>query len=631
MARDRLGFYSPFLTASQKAELRQVEEGLEAEDEQKVDQAILAFLRSSFGLTRDALLEFRPALDLDTLIEIRDNEEDSDLVDQFRQFLWNGDELSPFARRLLAWHQGVADDSSLRLSLAELNNYLGASVDFYEGMRPLGPSREIEVRPLNLLEPAPIPSLELPEVIEELEKVAPEREEEAEPVSVIRLAWNPEAEFVPDQPPSGEPEDTPVVLKLLWEKEPPPPESDVSPEGLFPEESVLFPEPDEPDEPVALLLQDPAEGESPAEEAPVEQAPLGPPPTAKAVARGKDPDEIPSRTRGSGPREDDDGMELIATSAVPLSPIEQRKGLVVKKKYLGYGKNSDGVMGYCGQLTLSRFDDSPLDARLECSNPLLFLSSSTPAGKAPVVTYWMPPAAFPQPGGHLTINLPDQHKVLSVGSLFPQSRTDFLNGGQVLLLMLAPSILGLLYFTFVYLLSASAIVAQVKEIFPEAYVAALAGSGTADFRSQGVGLYQLEVVPASESLQLIWAALIWICPLLAAKFFRHLSRSRQRGFGAGLAAAMLLPSLGLFAIWNVQKSAFPLFYHPDFSPLDLRDFLPWSVPLNLAVAVYLFLSVHGAWDRLVASRELRFLLPIVLFSLYLVIGFVVIFGRSWLA
>jgi hypothetical protein len=693
VSRDRLGFYSPFLTASQKAELRRLEEGLESGDQDLVAQATQAFLQRALELTRDALLEFCPRLNLDTLVGLRDSDEDSELADQLRQMLWNGERLSPFAQRLLAWQEGKADPSELLLSVPELNDYLAASVDFYAGLRPICPGGEIEPPVWNLLEPPRPPSLELPEVIEELEQAPAE---EAEPMTVIELSWNPEVDYVPDRPAPPEPEETPVVLKLLWEQEPQPvPEGDSAAvqeprETLF---SPAVPEPQENPQELKVLLLESREPLSPApprpqeseaselledasllfeeapefleeepglaedasllfEEAPefleeepglaedasllFEEAPEfleEPPQPVEEMSRLVESEAVERVVpRGPAPSpEDEDGTELIGISAAPLSPLEQRNQLIVKKKYLGYGKNSDGVMGYCGQLTLSRYDDSPLEARLECSNPLLFLSHSTTSGKAPVVTYWMPPAAFPQPSGHLTISLQGQNKVLSVGSLFPQSRTDFLSGAQVLLVMLAPSLLGLLYFAFVYLLSASGIVGQVQETFPEAYAAALSGSSIADFRSHGVGLYQLEIVPAAESLQLIWAALIWLCPLLAAKFFRHLSRARQREMGTGLAAAMVLPSLGLLLLWNAQKSVFPLFYHADFSPLDLRNFLPWSVPLNLAVASYLFLSVHGVWDRLVSSRELRFLLPVVLGLLYLLIGFVVIFGRSWLA
>lgn len=816
MSRGRLGFYSPFLTAAQKAALRQLEQALEEDDEAGAAASMGSFLRLAFEVTREAVLEYWTGLDLRTFEEIRDEDEDSDVSDQLRQLLWNGDRLSPFAVRLLAWSEGRLEEPDLMMTVAELNNYLGASVDFYEGLRPLCPSGEIDVPRLNLLEPPSPPSLELPAVVAE-EESAPEV---PEPLTMIELDWAPRPEPLLEMPPPIMKE-TPALLKLVWEtgplpealpgelppsawgtwrsdlKEPGlqegesedelkvlilggPPEFDWStkkrqapekgdldlplmpllkplpldlPEAL--EEPLLgseetplelLGEPDREDAYPAetedqtpqpsplLLLGGPAEHEEvfdllqgPSSEVELE---LDGPANLEVVELSPEPLAAPAVETGSGlqlrPRADspaldpkppgdeeggaeavgqeevipvfgdepktealqtsdaalttdasepapsaaeieppapgeqghgdpeppragpisarpsqgqpkpepepepEDGVELLGLSSAPLSPLEERSQLIVKKKYLGYGKNSDGVMGYCGQLTLSRFDDAPVSARLECSNPLLFLSPTSPSGKAPVVTYWMPPAAFPQPGGHLTIATNEQNKVLSVVSLFPQSRTDFLSASQVLLLLLTPSTLGLLYFCFVYLLSASNIIAQVKEIFPDAYTAAMAGSLTADFRSQGVGLYQLEVVPASESLQLIWAGLIWLCPLIATKFFRHLSRARQRELGAALAGALVLPSMGLLLMWNIQKVSFPLFGHPDFAPLDLRYFLPWSVPLNLAIAAYLFLSVHGVWDRRIRSGELRFLLPVVLALGYAAVAFLLIFGRSWL-
>lgn len=325
------------------------------------------------------------------------------------------------------------------------------------------------------------------------------------------------------------------------------------------------------------------------------------------------------------------GLELIELTHAPLSPLEAQSQLVLKKKYLGYGKNSEGVMGYCGQLTLSRFDDRPLEAALECSNPLLFLSSTSVRGTRTVVTYWMPPAAFPQPGGHLVVESPEYRKVLSVSSLFPQSRTDFLSARYVAALLLAPAVLGLLYFGFVYLYSCHGIVSQVQQSFPEVYASALSGQGTVHFRAEGVGLYQLEIVPASESLQLIWASLLWLAPLAATKFFRHLSRTRRRAFSTLLATALALPSLGLLLLWSLQRQLFPILEHADFSPLDLRGFLPWGIPLNLIVASYLFLSVHGVWDRKIPSRELRILLPGALSLAYVATCFVLIFGRSWMS
>jgi hypothetical protein len=655
--------------------------------EEKVEKGMADFLLESFEFTRESVLEFWPALDLSTFEAIRDDEEDSDVADQLRQLLWNGDNISPFGQRLLSWSDGDLAQADLLMTMAELNNYLVASVDFYEGLRPA--SEEFDLPTLSLLEPPAPASLELPAV-----PLGEPAQTEPEPLTMIELLWEPQPDLVSENPISSA-QEPPSVLKLLWETEPlsfdlgsaaeqhsvlpepdwqgesveelkvlilgTPPDFPAARPSIEPEtaaqanfelEAQAEPEVDAQAEPEVDAQAEPevdaqaelevdaqAEPEVDAQAEPEVEAQAEPEVEAQAEpeppragwlsSRSQDPDdEIPLRAKAA-PKEND-GMEVVAMSAAPLSPLEQKSQLIVKKKYLGYGKNSDGVMGYCGQLTLSRFDDLALNVRLECSNPLLFLSPTSANGKSPVVTYWMPPAAFPQPGGHLTISTPEQNKVLSVGALFPQSRTDFLNRGQVLLLLMAPSVLGLLYFVFVYLLSASAIVTQVKEAFPEAYAAAVAGSTAVDFRSQGVGLYQLEVVPAAESLQLIWAALIWLCPLISCKFFRHLSRSRQRGLGAALACALVLPSLGLFLVWHAQKSVFPLFDHLDFAPLDLRHFLAWSVPLNVLVGSYLFLSVHGLWDRWFTSRELRFGLPVALAGVYLVVAFLLIFGRSWM-
>lgn len=808
-----IGFYSPFLTPEQKASLRLVQEGLAEGHAEQRDAGMRAFLVAAFALTRVAILQRWPDLDPGVLEEIRDDE--SDDWDHLRPVLWNGDNLSPFASRLLAWHQGELQDGDIAMAMAELNNYLAASVDFYETLREDDgeaptPSEEIllsDAAPLTLTPKM----LALPGDDEDEEEESGEDQAGMGPPLVLQLQWGDDLEVpralsvsaeswlsrVANQPEDDEEEDLPepavrtqgeaetaggleqvrelsselvdapkegeargddspaheeiggeaellasglpeeplellegpalgfmelageapaeelveivfeepavgessrarpaepMVLQLIqadeWRVPPEPEDDEGMGDALFPEDDLGL-ERESPEPEGTLLRQEapletaqagaseevvlaeevgdaerevagpgaevgdaepkdslgPGEGDLDAEAAPsagpalVAEAVVATVPIAGDLRSTEDLPAEPSAPpvprasmivlREAEP-EGEDGQEMLEISAVPLSPLEQRNQLIVKKKYLGYGKNHDGVMGYCGQLTLSRFDDQALSARLESSNPLLFLTPTTLAGKKPVVTYWMPPAAFPQPSGHLSIKTSEHSKVLAVGSLFPQSRTDFLKNRQVVLLLLAPSLLGLLYFTFVYLLSASNIVEQVKAIFPDAYAAATAGSVAADFRSQGVGLYQLEVVPASESLQLIWAALIWLCPLIATKFFRHLSRSRQRSYGAVLAASLVLPTMGLFAIWKAQKAIFPIFSHPDFAPLDLRGFFPWSLPLNLMVAGYLFLSVHGVWDRKVASGELRLALPVALSAVYLLVCFLLIFGRSWL-
>lgn len=324
------------------------------------------------------------------------------------------------------------------------------------------------------------------------------------------------------------------------------------------------------------------------------------------------------------------GVEVLEASSAPLSPLERSRQLIVKKKYLGYGKNTEGVMGYCGQLILSRFDEGSLQASLDCSNPLLFLSSRQVSGTKVVLTYWMPPVAFPQPGGHLTINNEGQKRVLPVTWLFPRSRTDFLSPLQVALLLMAPALLGSLYFCLVFLLSARQVAGATAEVFPEAFAAASAGSLTVGFREEGVGLYQLEVLPTSESLQLIWATVIFLAPLVSAKLFRHLSHRRRRRYGGVLVAGLLCPSVGLLLTWQLQKKLFPFLEHPDFWPLDLRHFFPWALLLNFLVGLYLFLSVHGVWDRKLPT-EVRVVLPWGLTALYAVAVFVLIFGRSWWA
>lgn len=324
----------------------------------------------------------------------------------------------------------------------------------------------------------------------------------------------------------------------------------------------------------------------------------------------------------------EEGEEINFTEA-PLTPFEDKNRLMVRNKYLGYGKNSEGVMGLCGQLTISYFRDRELVGRLESSNPLLFISPQSLSGLSSKVTYWLPPVAFPHPAGHLTIRTPEESKVLTLHSLFPRSRTDFMGDRKVIFFLLLPALVAILYFAFVYFLTVLGIDEEALSLFPETYQAALLGTDTVGFRSGGLGLYQLRIVPAAESLQMIWAAVILVGPLLSSKFFYFLSRARRRQFSGVLAAALLLPTACLLVAWNFQGEVFPLYSHPDFAPLDLRGFLLWSVPMNLAIAVYLFLSVFGVWDKRVKPAELRFFLPFILTLLYLVVMFFVIYGRSW--
>ena len=642
MVDGRLGCFSPYLTGAQKTALRQLEEGLGEGRTEQVEEATQAFLRVSLELTWDALevTEIEPTLA--GFERLRQSEDLCEFAAGLRSLLWQEDAPSAFALILLEWS---ADRSAAppHLELESLNLYLAASVPFYETWQPAGEQPPL-AQPMSLLSPAiEPPTSDLPSLIDQLAESAADPTERGEvELSLI-------------EPELGAPSRREVDLAVAllgatsFSELPAPSLTDESEVALLEEAPVPEPSLESLPEPVAeaetvieaeraavadektplQVVEDPVDVSVP--EAPGEEAAeAGREPATVSDLRASRAAPPPPVLEAPAVVAGEEGVELLDVSAAPLSPLERRTGLIIKKKYLGYGKNISGVMGYCGQLTLSRYDDEALEGRLESSNPLLFLTETVLKGKVASIAYWMPPAAFPQPGGHLTVRAPGGNKVLSVSSLFPQSRTDFLSGPQVLLMMLAPAVLGLLYFSFVYILSVSEIVTQVREVFPEAYAAASAGSSAVSFRAQGVGLYQLEVVPASESLQLIWAALIWFCPLLSAKFFRHLSRSRQRDWGMALGAALLLPSLGLFGLWHAQKWAFPLLDHADFSPLDLRYFWPWGLPLNLAVALYLFLSVHGVWDRRLPSG-LRWALPVLLSLLYLAIGFGLIFGRSWLS
>lgn len=308
-----------------------------------------------------------------------------------------------------------------------------------------------------------------------------------------------------------------------------------------------------------------------------------------------------------------------------------KENLKTEHRFLGYGKNSDGVVGLCGQLTVTRGDGQELKGSLETSNPLLFISPTTLKGESCTVTYWMPPVAFPHPSGQLNIKTPSESCSLNIRSLFPASRTDFWSEKKVLAALTAPALIGALYFCFVFWYLGSQVNARVKELFPDNYEAALNGLEPPGFLTRSFGLYHLEVLPSAESLQLIWAATIFFVPLVTAKIFRHLSRQRQQRYSGLLAGCQLLPSGVLIVLWNLQKEQFPLFDHPDLSPMSLASFLDWAIPLNVAVSVYLFLSVFGLWDRWLRMKEVRFALPIVLTGLYALTVLTIIFGRSWTA
>lgn len=399
------------------------------------------------------------------------------------------------------------------------------------------------------------------------------------PLAVRYLPFDPPVEYVP----------TPVV-----EVEPVSPETE--------------PESEDPEEPV----------EEPPEE-PITDAPAAPEP--EPAESKEDRFEVPD--------DPEDGITLSFPEA-PASPLDKRNQLMVKNKYLGYGKNSEGVMGLCGQLKIFYFNEKSLTGRVESSNPLLFMEPRRLSGQSTTVTYWLPPVAFPHPAGQITIRTEKDTRTLSLYSLFPKSRTDYWRNRTVASALLAPALIGFLYFAFVYLLTAVELNEAAQTVFPEQYEETLAGVPGTDFRGQGLGLYRLRVVPAGESLQMIWATVVLLGPLLSSKIYHYLSRSRKRKFMPLLATALLLPTMLLLVGWNFQGEVFPLFFHPDFAPLDLRGFLIWSVPMNSLVAGYLFFSTQGFLDRWIKARELRLALPILSVVAYLVIMFILIYGRSWI-
>lgn len=303
--------------------------------------------------------------------------------------------------------------------------------------------------------------------------------------------------------------------------------------------------------------------------------------------------------------------------------------LLINNRYLGHGKNSKGIIGLCGQVKISNFDDSPLSGTVESSNPLLFLRPTTLSGELTTVTYWLPPVAFPHPAGHLTITTKEFTETLPVRSLFPKSRTELMSDRRVILYLLLPGLIAFAYFAFVYLFTTRGIDAEAALLFPDTYAAAMSGQVEGDFRSHGLGLYRLKVMPAAESLQMIWAGVIFFVPLIASKFFYYLSSRRRRKYAGLLVVAQLLPTVLLLLTWSAQVHTLPLYFHQDFSPLDLRGFLAWGVPWNVAIALYLFLSVFGVWDEKLKSSEVRGALPVFLTVLYLVVMFITIYGRSW--
>ena len=557
-------------------------ESLEMIDKGDTEAGILRFVGVFAPRLKTALLEEFQAVDLDMAFEIKQSTESR--LSPFAELLWEGEELTPFGESFLSWVEEGEPEFDSGLTLAEFHSFLEAAGSFCEQFKPA----EVAVQPAVAVLDEDLGSSE------------------------------------------SEEEDAPEQEALEQEA----PEED-APEEDAPEEEALEQDASEDD----VSEEDAPEQEAPEQDAPEEDAPEQETPEQDAPETVVGAPPTPSR-RGPVPRvkakpkvdpEPSDEGEVLLSSQAPLSPLEKKNQLIVRNKFLGYGKNTEGVVGLCGQLKISYFDDKDLVGRLESSNPLLFISPSRLSGRKATITYWLPPLAFPHPAGHLSIRTPGETKMLALHSLFPRSRTDYMSEPKVVALLFAPAVLGCLYFGFVYVLTVTGVDREAQSLFPVLYEAALEGVDTVDFRSGGLGLYRLKVVPASESLQMIWAAVLFFAPLLTSKFFHYLSKARQRRLGGFLAAAQLLPTLCLLIAWNFQDRFLPLFDHKDFAPLDLREFLYWGVPANIGIGVYLFLSVYGVWDKIIKPREVRVALPFLLTLVYLALMFFIIYGRSWMA
>ena len=667
-----VGPYSPRLTLPEKAALRAIEEG-------DVQGGTSSFLSASFLLVRQALEPHFEEVGLNAILALRLDDAAPDLQ-SIRKIFWEGEEITPWGEHFLEWEEEYLTDSELSLPIDEINDYLLRSVDFYDALKidfQSGETRtfespepgleahpvEVPVLSTDLLDdmemPEPLLELSLEDPESSFEEVVEEMLEESpseykgsswDTIKIETIFW-PRVSEQEKAELGGSSWDTIRVEKIFWKKGDPLQETAGEektaerPEGsgelggsswdsikietiYWPKvgkSAPEFPAPKEIPEATAVLEEEPKP----------EVYPMGP--GAKALVERPVEDEAKKegKTEESSPPEstrtstqEDDGEEIV-TARAPDDPFAKRNRLVVKNKYLGYGKNSQGVLGLCGQLKVSYFNENEISGKLESSNPLLFLSTKRLSGKNATITYWLPPVAFPHPAGHLSIETPLETKNLSLHTLFPKSRTDLMRDRTVLLCLFLPAILGFLYFALVFALTTQSIDLEAQQTFPELYRAALSGIDTGDFRAQGLGLYRLRVIPAAESMQMIWAALIFLDPLISSKFFYHLSRSRKRRFGGLLAAAQLLPTILLLLTWSFQDLVFPLYSHQDFAPLDLRSFLPWSVGMNLLVGVYLFLSVFGFWDRKIKQSEVRFILPLILSGLYFLTMFVIIYGRSW--
>ena len=667
-----VGPYSPRLTLPEKAALKAIEEG-------DVQGGTSSFLSASFLLVRQALEPHFEEIGLSAVLALRLDDAAPDL-EPVRKIFWEGEEITPWGEHFLEWEEEYLTDSELSLPLHDINDYLLRSVDFYDALKINFRSGEtrtfessepgIEAHPVegpvlstDLLDDMQVPeplmelSLEEPEssfqeVVEDILEESPSEYQGSswDTIKIETIVW-PRVSEQEKAELGGTSWDTIRVEKIFWEKSDPLPETAADAKAAEKSEgsgelggsswdsikietiywpkvgksAPEFPAPKEVPEAAPVSEKEPKP----------EVYPMGP--GAKALLERPVEDEArnevqteksPPPESKPTPTQEDEGEEIV-TARAPDDPFAKRNRLVVKNKYLGYGKNSQGVLGLCGQLRVSYFNENEISGKLESSNPLLFLSTKKLSGKNATITYWLPPVAFPHPAGHLSIETPLETKNLSLHTLFPKSRTDLMRDRTVLLCLLLPAILGFLYFALVFAITTHGIDLEAQQTFPELYRAALSGIDTGDFRAQGLGLYRLRVIPAAESMQMIWAAVIFLAPLISSKFFYHLSHSRKRRFGGLLAAAQLLPTILLLLTWSFQDMVFPLYSHQDFAPLDLRSFLPWSVVMNLFVSIYLFLSVFGFWDRKIKQSEVRFVLPLILSGLYFLTMFVIIYGRSW--
>ena len=616
-------------------EEREVLAGLSEESVRPVSRD---FFRLFFPRLMARFRELYSPIDLDAAFALLEDERSE--LEPYRLAFWSGEELTPLGDAFFSWAETSEEGSLPEMELQELEAFFGRSEALLEA---LAPKVLVEEESAKETEPEDFTAVE--ELSEELEE-RPEEEFEEEPEFEIEseeLAAEEEVAQEPEELAEGEEPDTGAEPEPEPEEEPESPPSDITEQetlalGALARAAVARAEREAVrkeriqailkttlEASPALLQTQFEEGDALLEEVAEVSVVEAPTTTPDRMTQLKER----SKARALESMVAMEEGEELEFSRAPLSPFEKQNQLIVRNKFLGYGKNTEGVVGLCGQLRISYFEEAPLVGRLESSNPLLFLLPSRLSGTSTTVTYWLPPVAFPHPAGHISIKTRSETKTLALHTLFPKSRTDYLRDRHVVLALLAPAIVGFLYFAFVFFMTASSIDQEARSLFPDLYNAALSGVRSVDFRSGGLGLYRLKVVPAAESLQMIWAGILLLAPLASSKFFHYLSRSRKRLFGGTLAAALLAPSIFLLIGWNFQEQVLPLFEHKDFAPLDLKGFLAWGLPTNVAVAAYLFLSNFGVWDRVLKSREARLLLPIILTGLYLLAMFFFIYGRSW--